>query len=408
MRRSFIWPVALVLAVAVTAAACSSTSSSSSSSSAAAAKAPSLKGKPIVIGAVGSFTGPGSGSTALAKPVLQAWEDYTNAHGGINGHPVKLYIMNDQNTPATAIANVDQLVNQDHVVAILDVGDDLESNYATFLQQHNVPLIGDAETPLFGSNPDLYSTGTTIEALVYGEIDAAKLGGANKLGLLYCAEIATCASAIPLNTALGKPLGVKVVYTSAISSTAPSYTAPCLAAKAAGANGLQVTAASTTVVNVAEGCYAQGYKPIWDTTAGEITTSWLSIPAFDNTVGNVQDVPWFDSSIPATKTMQSAINRYEPGTTTNAAFGEAAILGWVAGMVFEAAATAGHIGPTSTSADVVTALGTIHNDTFGGLTPPITYTTGKPTIVPCSFIVGIRKGHYTEPQGLKTVCMPAA
>lgn len=407
MRRSFIWPVALVLAVAVTAAACSSTSSSSSTA-AAAAKAPSTKGTPIVIGAVGTFTGVASGSTALAKPVLQAWEDYTNAHGGINGHPVQVDIMNDQNTPATAIANVHQLVQQDHVVAILDVGDDLESNYATFLQQNNVPLIGDAETPLFGTNPDLYSTGTTIEALIYGELYAAKQASATKLGILYCAEIASCASAVPLNKALGKALGISVAYASAISSTAPSYTAPCLAAKAAGANGLQVTAASTAVVNVAEGCYAQGYKPIWDTTAGEITTSWLSIPAFAKTVGNVQDVPWFDHSIPATKTMQAAIDKYEPGTTTNAAFGEAAILGWVAGMVFEGAAKAADLGPTSTSADVVKGLDTIKNDTFGGLTPPLTFTAGQPTIVPCSFIVGIKSSHYTEPQGLTTVCMPAS
>ena len=48
------------------------------------------------------------------------------------------------------------------------------------------------------------------------------------------------------------------------------------------------------------------------------------------------------------------------------------------------------------------------NDTFGGITPPLTYTAGKAAQVPCSFVAGISNGKWTEPNGLKTVCMPAA
>jgi len=61
-----------------------------------------------------------------------------------------------------------------------------------------------------------------------------------------------------------------------VSSSAASYTAQCLGAKGAGANGATVVAASNTALNVAASCATQGYKPVWVTTAGEMTTPWLS------------------------------------------------------------------------------------------------------------------------------------
>ena len=54
---------------------------------------------------MGTFTGVASGSTADAKVVFQDWVAATNAAGGINGHPVKAFILDDQNTPSTAVTN---------------------------------------------------------------------------------------------------------------------------------------------------------------------------------------------------------------------------------------------------------------------------------------------------------------
>ena len=123
-------------------------------------------------------------------------------------------------------------------------------------------------------------------------------------------------------------------------------------------------------------------------------------------IGDVQDAPWFDDSIPATKAMQAAIAKYSPSVTSGAAFGAVASIGWAAGLVFGYAAEQAHLTPSSPSTDVITALDTVKNNTFGGFTPPLTYTAGKPAQVPCSFIAGISGGKWTEPVGLKTVCMP--
>jgi|SRR5579875_97809 branched-chain amino acid transport system substrate-binding protein len=399
------------LLAALALAGCSSSSSSPSSAagSASVGSASGVSGAaPIMVGVMGSFTGVASGSTADAKTVFQDWVDATNAAGGINGHPVQAIYLDDLNTPSTALANAEQLVNQDHVKAILDLSDDQESTWAKVPDAAKVPVIGQAESPTFGTDPNFYSVGTTVEPLIWGELKAASLAKVTEVGAMYCAEIASCSQTVPLITAIGKSLNIALAYSAKVSSSAVSYTAQCLGAKGAGANGATVVAASNTALNVAESCAAQGYKPVWVTTAGEMTTPWLQQPAVNGAVGDVQDAPWFDDSIPATKAMQAAIAKYSPSVTGSQAFGAVASIGWAAGLVFGYAAEQAHLTPSSPSTAVITALDTVKDNTFGGFTPPLTYTAGKAAQVPCSFVVGISGGKWTEPIGLKTVCMPGA
>jgi len=404
------WVAGTLAALALAAAACGSSSTASSVSSSATAAAGGghqATGAPIVVGAMGSFTGPGAGSTADAKTVFEDWVSWTNANGGIDGHPVKAIILNDQNSPSTALANAEQLVQQDKVLTIFDLSDDLESDWASVVDKAGVPVIGQSEGPQFLTDPDFYSTGTTVVSLLWGELAAAHLDKVSKLGVFYCAEIASCSQSIPLIKQFGASEGVTASYAAEISSTASSYTAQCLGAKSSGATGVTVVAASNVVLNVAESCATQGYHPVWVTTGGEMTTTWLKNPAVNGSIGNVQDVPWFDDSTPATRTMQAALAKYSPGLADNSAFGATATIAWAAGVVFDTVARAAGLTPSSSPAALTAALDQVHDDTFGGLTPPLTYTAGQPHSVPCSFVVGLKNGHWTEPMGLQTVCQPA-
>jgi branched-chain amino acid transport system substrate-binding protein len=397
---------------ALAAAGCSSSSSSSSSPSAASTGASSAgatsSATPFVVGAMGTFTGVASGSTADGKVVFQDWVDATNAAGGINGHPVKAIILDDQNTPSIAVTNATQLVQQDHVQVIFDLSDNLESTWAKVVDSAKVPVLGQSESATLGTDPNFYSTGTTVGPLIWGELKAASLAKVSKIGALYCAEIASCAETVPLFTSLGPTVGVALAYSAKVSSTASSYTAQCLGSKNAGATGVTIGAASDVALRVAESCAAQGYKPTYVSTAGEMTTPWLTTPSVNGAVGDTQDVPWFDDSVPATQAMQAAFAKYSPGLTSGAAFGATATIGWAAATVFATVAKTANLTPSSPQADVIAALDTVNNNTFGGLTPPLTYTAGKAAQVPCSFVAGISNGKWTEPNGLKTVCMPAA
>jgi branched-chain amino acid transport system substrate-binding protein len=376
--------------------------------SASADAATKAHGAPIVIGALGSFTGAGSASTASGKTMLQDWISYTNAHGGINGHPVKIFIMDDQNSPSVALANAKQLVDQDHVKAVLDISEDQESTWAPVVDAANVPVIGQAESIVYGSDPNFYSTGTTVVALTWGELKAASLKKVKKVAAFYCAEIASCSQAVPLINAVGKSVGIQLSYSAKVSSTAVSYAAQCLGAKSAGSDGATAVVAGVEGLNLAVDCATEGFKPTWVTTGGEMTTPWLKQSAVNGAIGNVQDVPWFDDSIPATKVMQAAVKKYSPSLLSSSSFGENATQAWAAATVFGAVAKSADFGPNSSSAQLVQALHQVKDDTFGGITPPLTFPAGKSATVPCSFVVGIKNGHWTEPIGLKTVCEPAA
>ena len=416
-RRSTGAAAAVLALAALTAAGCSSSSSSSSSAPASTAAsaaasasatggASSASGTPIAVGAMGSFTGAGAGSTADAKTVFQDWVDATNAAGGINGHPIQATIVDNQNTPSVAVANATKLVQQDHVKVIFDLSDDLESTWAKIVDTAQVPVLGQSEGPAFGTDANFYPTGTTVEPLIWGELKAASVAKVSKISGLYCAEIASCAQTVPLITALGKTVGISLAYSASISSTASSYTAQCLGSKNAGANGVTVAAASEVAVSVAASCATQGYKPTYVTTAGEMTTPWLAQSALNGAIGNTQDVPWFDDSIPATKAMQAAISKYSPSVLTSASYGATATIGWAAGTVFATVAKTAGLTPSSSQAQIIAALDTVKNETFGGITPPLTFTAGKPAQVACSFVAGISNGKWTEPIGLKTICMP--
>ena len=74
-----------------------------------------------VIGNIGTYSGGNSSNFIGGNLSLEAWADYTNAHGGINGHKVKVISDDDAGSPSTALNDVKQLVNNDHVLAI--VGD---------------------------------------------------------------------------------------------------------------------------------------------------------------------------------------------------------------------------------------------------------------------------------------------
>ena len=105
------WSVGLaVVTVALALTACSS------SPKAASPGTPSSS-TPIVVGTICSCSGPYAGDIAGAKPVITAWEKWTNAHGGINGHPVKVIVEDDSGIVANGVSDAKQLVEQDHVSA---------------------------------------------------------------------------------------------------------------------------------------------------------------------------------------------------------------------------------------------------------------------------------------------------
>jgi branched-chain amino acid transport system substrate-binding protein len=143
---------ALVAVLALVAAGCGSGSSSGTPSAAAGATSSSSTGSPSssaassAASASTSSCGPKPGVKATGTPInigtidtkqpgtdfsdgpnmIAAYFACVNENGGVNGHPLKLFVQYDQTQPAQIAAAAKQLIETDHVVAIDGVFDLLE------------------------------------------------------------------------------------------------------------------------------------------------------------------------------------------------------------------------------------------------------------------------------------------
>jgi branched-chain amino acid transport system substrate-binding protein len=117
--------------------------------------------------------------------------------------------------------------------------------------------------------------------------------------------------------------------------------------------------------------------------------------------------PYGDTSVPNDKAFHDALQQYAPDVINNPQnFSENDAEDWAAGMLFVAAAQAGHLGDNPTAAQVKQGLYALHGETLGGIAPPLTFTPNQPTVVKCYFVMGINNGQFTTPDGLKTFCQP--
>jgi branched-chain amino acid transport system substrate-binding protein len=101
-----------------------STASSSSTSSCGPKPGVAATGTPINIGTIDTKQ-PGT-DFSDGPNMINAYFACVNANGGVNGHPLKLYVIYDQTQPSQITAASHKLIQQDHVVGIVGVFDLLE------------------------------------------------------------------------------------------------------------------------------------------------------------------------------------------------------------------------------------------------------------------------------------------
>jgi hypothetical protein len=114
-----------------------------------------------VIGNIGTYSGINDSNFVGGGQTLEAWALYTNAHGGIDGHHVKIISYDDAGNATTSENDVKQLV-ADHVIAIVAMNSGEDSTWDAYIQSTGIPVIG-GSTPLpdFASNPDYFPVGAT-------------------------------------------------------------------------------------------------------------------------------------------------------------------------------------------------------------------------------------------------------
>jgi branched-chain amino acid transport system substrate-binding protein len=403
-RTALLRVSALSVAVAALATACSSSNSSSNSSStsqSATSSSPAVAaaGSDLVIGTIGNFSGPSAQPEHLAG--LQAWVDSVNASGGIKGRQVKLIVEDDQGDATKSQAEIRQLVQVDHVLAVVSPeAGGTESGWASYVQQQHVAVVGgQADTPEWFTNPAFFPSGATVLTSLEMQAYAVKAAGKSSFGAVYCAEIAACKQVLPALQGYAKAFQLTMPISAAIAVSAPSYTAQCLAAKQAGAQALIIDASYAAGSRFAPACAQQGYSPVYVIPSGAFDNQYLQMPQVNGAYVPTTNALWFDST-PAVDQFRQAMAKYEASTT----LGPNPMSGWTGGVLFGAAAASLPANPTP--ADVFTALYALpKNDTLNGLTPPLNFHSGAPASqVNCFFLAEIQGGKLTAPKGTAPIC----
>jgi branched-chain amino acid transport system substrate-binding protein len=354
------------------------------------------------IGFVCSCTGAYASSLGVSSGAFNAWADYVNAHGGIDGRKVQIFVGDDANNPVTSISEAEKMISQDGV-SILTDNSNVDSGWANYARSHKVPVVGLAgDTTAESSNPDFFPIGQTQDSVNTAEAYAAKKMGGTKLALLYCAEAAVCAEGVAPLKAAGAKLGVPMVYNTAITYDAPNYTAQCLAAKEAGADVVWIAQGASATLAAGNSCAQQGYTPIELNNSSGATNEFLTASAFNNHMISVQpDLPFSAKSTPASKLMYTVLKKYDPSALSPTNLNSDVQQAWTTGAAIKKAA---QLGGGTTSADITKGLYKFHNETLGGLAPPLNYAKGKAHVVDCWFYLRVQGGKFTTPYGLAPIC----
>jgi ABC-type branched-subunit amino acid transport system substrate-binding protein len=173
--------VALAIVAAIVVAGCGSSSSS----------APGVSATSITFGSHQPLTGPAAPGYSEIAPASQAFFDYLNAQGGINGRKIHLTYKDDAYNPAQTVNVVHQLVLQEKVFGIFEgLGTPTHTKVVGFLNSEKVPDMfvasgcpcwdnGTAQPYTFGWQPNY-----TIEGKILGQYIKQHFAG-KKVGVFF-------------------------------------------------------------------------------------------------------------------------------------------------------------------------------------------------------------------------------
>ena len=408
--------IALISLVAVLLAACGgddesssssgSTSGSTSSSGSTSNGSKKLSGEPLRVGLICGCSGPTAGTSGGLPTIAQAWTDYINDNGGINGHPVKVFIGDDKTNPATSRTVVKKLIQEDKVQTLVS-GSYVEGVWGPDAVKGGVPVTGGNSTqPGFTQFPLFFPSSGGFAASLYGVMALTDKSGEKKLGVVSQAGLPVGQVLVGALTIAAKDFGSQVVAAGAVSATQPDFAATCISMKNSGADAAFVALSSDIVVRLVKQCAQQGYTPQQINVSNVVSNNFLDSPAMDGMISAQNNAPLGDTSTDGQKTFNDAMKKYASDLTDTTQYGEVAINAWSGFELFKAAAEAGDLSPDSPPSATVDGLYKLKDETLGGLAPPLTFAKGKTTNNPCYFRQDIKDGKYVAPDGAKPTCVP--
>jgi branched-chain amino acid transport system substrate-binding protein len=398
----------VALAMAVTLTTCSNPPKAVPATTTTAAGATPSGGQlpPIIVGSLSTASGALASTFGQVVDGVQAYFDYFNAHGGLNGRKIVLkYQADDTGSPTDDTTQARNLVEQDHVFAVVGVGTPFFTG-ASFFAAEGTPVFGYVVSQDWNDHPDLF--GAYGSYLDYSEVQPGLVDIAKTLKAKSVAVVAydiaaqskdACASVIKGLQAAGVHVGFQDLG----FGLGASPTADVLSMKAAHADFLISCMEGSDNLAFDQAMHQNGMTDVHTLWLQGYDRDYLKQDPTDM-VGAIfleQHVPFeaagqFPGKYPAMEQYLKTMERYEPQWTYNdlAFEGYLNAVQFVQGLKEEAAT-----GKLLTQADLIATINKEKRFT-GGLTTPVNWSTAhdSPGSILCGALVEVEPG-----DGLKVI-----
>ena len=360
---------------------------------------------PIAVGSVATLSGPLGAFTKDYIFSIGVWVKWKNAHGGVNGHPVRHLIADDGGDPARYNAAVRQMTEEQGAIAFLHNTIGFAGGDFGYITQKRMPVIGHEggidqayESPFVFTPAPSGATYAYSAAAAFASV--AIPAGKKKLGVLACSDVKLCDTFDKVLTGPEtKALGFELVYHARPSLTQPDYTGECISARQAGAEIIVQTLDNNSMLRVARSCARQGYHPTYGYFDNVTLPSVAQDPNTDGAIVAVKAPPWVSKDVPGLAEIHQAFAEAAPGVEVNGAH----VNGWVSAKTFEQAAK--NLPDRPTNEDVLNGLWSLNGDNLGGLTYPLTFPKmGNSPKKACWSAVVIQQKKFVATQGSKLSC----
>ncbi|MBO0728442.1 MAG: ABC transporter substrate-binding protein [Acidimicrobiaceae bacterium] len=397
-----------VAAAAALIAACGSSGSSSNSSS--------RKAGDITIGLVTTLTGPAASEFYGNVQAAQARIDVENAHGGVNGHEIKLVTADDGTSAQGASTAVSNLINNKHVFALIFQSDFTGGGAYRIAHQAGVPVLGfPADGPEWGQQPNtnmISDVGNVPPTGIGGIVNTssanvAKLLGAKNLAVLAIGGEQPSIQGAQSEAKADRAAGVKVGYTNySIPIGTVDVTSEVLAMKQAGVDGFQTALLDNTNIALLTTAKQVGLHlvaPMLETDYGQTLLDQPSaLQAAQGAIFEVFQRPVEEPNA-ATKAEQQAFATYEHFTgIPSMQWSES----WILADLFIQGLKGAGANPTRTS-----LLNNLHNlkgyNAGGLMAAPIDLSLkdfGHAPVQQCNYFVQLKGKTFVPINGGKPIC----
>jgi branched-chain amino acid transport system substrate-binding protein len=355
-------------------------------------------GDAIKLELITDVSGPNKSGNLGMSEMVEAWVDHVNSNGGIAGHPVEVKVFDTGAEAPKATAEVERLIADNSVSAVLVADPNVEGVVGKPLSDAKLPVTGGVgyfPTVWGGALPYVYAISTTFPAVVNEQLISAKAKNETDVAVAVCAEVPACSAATPVFEAAVKTLGLKYQGQFSIAASATDYTAECLEIIQRKVGFLQLSGSPEVMGRLATDCDQQGFDGWYGASAGSVAPELYS--RVDRVIGGLNTFPWYGDT-PAIEEFRQVM---EDGGVDEELYGRAHVTGVYASLeLFRKTIDANEqlLEDGALSRDeVITAYGSIKDETLGGLLPmPTTFgPDGKSGPVPCFWLFTAEKGEFS-------------